>query len=59
MVFKLQSGQNFVTQTATNKVERGVIQKMYSQELWFLRSVRSVMLVNNSMTFHEDILNGF
>ena len=31
----------------------------YIQELWFLRSAHRLMLVNISVTFHEDILNGF
>ena len=38
---------------------KGHNSKIYSQELWFLRSVRRLMLVYISMKFHEDILNGF
>ena len=56
MVFKLESGHDFVTETATYKVQRGITQK-YIQELWFLRSAHRLMKVNISMTFHEDILN--
>ena len=41
------------------KVQRGKTQKIYIQELWFLRCAHRLMLVNISMTFHEDILNGF
>ena len=41
------------------KVQRGVTQNIYIQELWFLRFAHCLMLVNISMTFHEDILNGF
>ena len=29
------------------------------QELWFLRSVRRLMLIDIYMKFHEDSLNGF
>ena len=32
---------------------------LYIQELWFVRSARRLMLINISMKFHEDILNGF
>ena len=41
------------------KDQRGITQKIYIQELWFLRSAHCLLLVNISMTFHEDILNGF
>ena len=42
------------------KVQRGLSQEIYIKELsWFLRSAHYLMLVNNSLTFHEDILNGF
>ena len=58
MVFKLQSGQDFVTKTATYKVQRGITQK-YISKLWFLRSAHRLMLVNTSIKCHEDILNGF
>ena len=57
-VFKLQSGHDFATETAIYKVQRGITKKLYIQELWFLRSARRLMLLNISMTFHEDILNG-
>ena len=59
MVFKLQSGHDFVTETATYKGQRGIIQKIYIQELWFLQSAHRLMLVNISMTFHEDILKSY
>ena len=59
MVFKLQVGHDFVTETATYKVQRDITQTIYIQELWFLRSAHCLMLVNISMKFHEDILNGF
>ena len=59
MVYKLESRHDFVTETATYKVQRGITKKMYIQELPFLRSTHRLMLVNISMTFHEDILNGF
>ena len=57
MVFKLQSGHDVVPETATYKVQRGITQKIYIKELWFLRSAYRLILVNISMTFHEDILN--
>ena len=38
---------------------KGHNSKIYIQDLWFLRSAHRLMLVNISMTFHEDILNGF
>ena len=42
--------------TTTYKVQRGITQiYIYIQELWFLRSAYRRMLVNSSMTFHEDI----
>ena len=58
MVIKLQSRHDFVTETATYKVQRGITNKINVQELWFLRSTHRLMLVNISVTFHEDILNG-
>ena len=58
-VWKLYSGHNFVTGTATYNVQRGITLKVYIQKLWFLRSARCLMLINISMKFHEDILNGF
>ena len=41
------------------KVQRGITQNIYVEELWFLRSAQRLMLVNISMAFHEDTLNGF
>ena len=40
-------------------IQMGITLKIYIQELWFVRSARRLMLVNISMKFHEDILNGF
>ena len=51
----LQSGNDFVT----DRVQRGITQKVKIQELWFLRSTRRIMLVNIFIKFHEDTLNGF
>ena len=59
MVLKLQSGRDFVLETATYKVQRGITQKVKILGLWFLRSARRLMLINICMTFHEGILNGF
>ena len=60
MVFKLESGHDYVTETDTYKVQRGITKYIYIyiQELWFLRSAHRLMLVNISITFHENILNG-
>ena len=33
--------------------------KIYRQELWFLWSARRLMMLYISMTFRENILNGF
>ena len=41
------------------KVQRNITQTIYIQVLWFLRYAHHLVLVNISMTFHEDILNGF
>ena len=41
------------------KNQRGITKTIYVQELWFLRSAHRLMLVNISVTIHEDILNGF
>ena len=57
--FQLQSGHDFSTETATYKVQRGITQTIYIQEVWFLLSAHLLILVNISMTFHEDILNDF
>ena len=59
MVLKLQSGRDFVLETATCKVQRGITQKVSIQELWFLSCACRLMLVNICMKFHEGILNGF
>ena len=58
MVFKLESGHDFVTETDTYKVQRAISKEMYIQELWYLQSTHRLMVVNISRTFHEDILNG-
>ena len=58
-VLKLQGGRDFVLETATYKVQKGITQNVYIQELWFLRSARCLMLVNILLKFHEGILNGF
>ena len=55
----LQSGQDLVTDIAIYKVQRGVIKKIHTQELWFLRCPRRPIKLNIRMKFHEDILNVF
>ena len=57
--FQVTEGTDFVTETATYKVQRGITQQKYIQDLWFLRSAHRLMLITISVTFHEDILNGF
>ena len=37
---------------------KGEYPKLYIQELWFLYSACHPMLINISMKFHKDILNG-
>ena len=59
MVLKLQSGHDFVLETATYEVQRDITQKTCIQELRFLHSSYCLTLVNICMKFHEDILNGF
>ena len=44
----------------TVKFQRGITKKKtYRQELRFLSSVCSLMMLYNSMKFHENILKGF
>ena len=59
MVLKLQSGHDFVLETATYKVQRGITKKIHKQELWFLHCACRHMMLNICMKFHEDILKGF
>ena len=58
MVLKLQSRHDFVQETDTYKVQRGITQNYIFQELCFLHSAGHPTVVNISMQFHEDILNG-
>ena len=47
-------------QTATYKVRRGILTlKIYIQELWFVRFVCRLMLVNIHTGFHEDTIEWF
>ena len=41
------------------KFQRGITPKMYKQELWFLFSTRSLMMLYISMKFHDIIFNDF
>ena len=59
MVLKLQSWHDFVTETATYKVQSGITKKLHIQEIRFLCSACRPMLVNIPMKVHEDILNSF
>ena len=60
-VFKLQNyrADGIVFCSQQSQGLRGITQKIYIQELWFLRSAHRLLFVNISMTFHEDILNIF
>ena len=58
-ILKLQSKHDFVLETATYKVQRGITKKIHKQELWFLHSACRHMVLNICMKFHEDILEGF
>ena len=58
MIFKLQSGHNFVLETA-NYVQRGITKKIHKQESWFLLTTCRHMVLNISIKFHQDILKGF
>ena len=58
-VLKIQSGHDFVTETATYKVQKDVTQKESKQELLFLHSACRLMLINICKKFHEDTMNGF
>ena len=59
MVYKLQRGHDFVTETATYKVQRGKVQKYIYPRVMVLALCTLPNVVNNSMTCHEDILNVF
>ena len=56
MVFNVQSGHDFVTETTTFKVQRGISTKYTSKNY---SSCDRIMSVNISMMFHEDTLKGF
>ena len=58
-LFKSYRADMILSRSWYLKVQRDVIQKVSVQELWFLRSACGLMLVNISMKFHEDVLNGF
>ena len=56
MVFNVQSGHDFVTETTTFKVQRGITTKYTSKNYG---SCDRLISVNISMMFHEDTLKGF
>ena len=43
----------------TNEIPREITQKVYKQELLFLRFARPLMLIDIHIKFREDILNDF
>ena len=55
IVFKLESGNKMTIV----KFQRGITSKMYWQELWFLWSVCSLMMLYISVKFHENLFKGF
>ena len=57
MGYKFEGGHEFVTETDTYS-SKGNNSKLFIQGLWFLHCAGHPMLVNISMKFHEDILNG-
>ena len=59
MVLKLQSGHDFVLETATYEVQRGIAQKSINTRVMVLAFCTSLMLVNICIKFHDDTLNGF
>ena len=54
--FKVIELTRLCQETATEKVQRDVTQKVSIQELWFLCSACRLMLVNTCMKFHENTL---
>ena len=57
--FKVIERTRFCHRNWNLQSSKGNNSKLYNQELWFFHSVCNPMLVNISMKFHEDILNGF
>ena len=49
----------FVTETDTYQVQIGNNSKLFILELWFVHFACHPVLVNISVKFREDILNGF
>ena len=49
----------FLLKLLLTKFKGASLKNIYIQELWFLRSAHCLTLINISMTFHEDTLNGF
>ena len=54
-VFKLYSRHKMTIV----KFQRGITIKLYRKELWFLCSASHLMMLYISVTFHDNILNGF
>ena len=56
--FKVIEETRFCHRNRNLQSSKGNNLKLYIQELWFLHCAGYPMLVNISMKFHEDILNG-
>ena len=59
MVLKLQSRHNFVLETTTYRVKRGIAKQIHKQEGFFPHSACPHMVLNICMEFHTDVLKGF
>ena len=57
--FKIIERTRFCHRNCYLQSSKGHNSKIYIQGLWFLLSAHRPMLVNISMKFHKDILNGF
>ena len=55
----LQSGHEYVVETAIFNVQRSITPKVCNPELRCLRSARRLMVLNICVKFHENILHDF
>ena len=57
-VLMLQSGHEYVVETAIFNVQRAITPKVCNPELRFLSSARRLVVLNICVKFHENIFNG-
>ena len=57
-VLMLESGHEYVVEMAIFNVQRAISPKVCNPELWVLRSAHLLMVLNISVKFHQNILNG-